>query len=231
MRNTDVRKGGERYVPLHIWRTVAFQNWYQAQKTAGNTLNSARVAWSHNVIEGLPPFFSILHVDITTKNGERKDNEVIICRPDTSLVVLYHKGATPLETKIVFVEEFRSPVANQSGCLLTLPGGSSLDQEKAPANVASEECYEEVRAHIPAHHLTTHSSRQLNSATLTHRAHLFSYQINDEQLAEVEARANEPMGISEMQEITRRKVLSLSEALSHPDIDWSIKGMLAEVLL
>ncbi len=39
------------------------------------------------------------------------------------------------------------------------------------------------------------------------------------------------MGIPELQEVTLRKVLTLGETLAHPDIDWSVKGMLAEVLL
>ena len=233
MRNEDVRTDGERYIPRHIWYSPSFQKWYRSQKNAGNTLNKGRVAWTHTTIPHQPPFFSVIHVDITTKNGERKDNEMIICRPDTSVIVLYHRHEEDelLQTKVVLVEEFRSSVTNQSGRVLTLPGGSSLDQGKAPADVVSEECYEEVRVHIPTSYLTTHSTRQLDPSTLTHRAHLFSYQLNDEQLMEIEARADEPMGIPELQEVTLRKVLTLGETLAHPDIDWSVKGMLAEVLL
>lgn len=38
-----LRTGGEREVPLHIWRTDSFQEWYSAQKQVGNRLDSARV--------------------------------------------------------------------------------------------------------------------------------------------------------------------------------------------
>jgi 8-oxo-dGTP pyrophosphatase MutT (NUDIX family) len=231
MTNNDVRTCGERHVPLHVWRTPAFQNWYKLQRLAGNTLNSARVAWVHNVIEELPPFFSILHVDVTTKDGERKDNEVIICRPDTSVVILYRKGALPLETKIVFIEEFRSPVANASGKVLTLPGGSSMNPQLFPAGVACEECYEEVGLHISPDKFIDHSARQLDAATLTHRAHLFSYELSEDELVNIMSDADKPLGVSEMQEVTRRKVLTLEEALARPDIDWSVKGMLSEVFL
>jgi hypothetical protein len=229
MKNEDVRTGGERYVPRHIWRTPAFQNWYTLQKGAGNTLNSARVAWAYNVLKGVPPFFSILHVDVTTSDGQRKDNEVIICRPDTSVTVLYRKGALLLETKIVFIEEFRSPVANTTGRLLTLPGGSSMNPHMPPAGIASEECYEEVGIHIPPSKFDDHGVRQLDGSTLTHRAHLFSYALPETELEQIMKAVDEPLGVSEMQEVTRRKILTLQEALAHPAIDWSIKGMLAEV--
>ncbi len=230
MINEDVRTDGERYVPRHIWYSHSFQHWYRSQKAAGNTLNKARVAWTHTIFKNESPFFSILHVDITTKDGERKDNEVIICRPDTSMVVLYHNepGETLLETKIVFVEEFRSPVLNGSGKVLTLPGGSS-PVRLSPENVAREECWEEVRISIAAKEFTTHTARQLDPSTMTHRAHLFSYQLNDAQISKIVTEADIAYGVTEMQEVTTRKVLTLKEALAHPDLDWSVKGMLTEV--
>lgn len=56
------RINGETEVPLHIWRLRAFQNWYQAQKNAGNRLDGARVEWighpyrSPDIIYILLPF-------------------------------------------------------------------------------------------------------------------------------------------------------------------------------
>src|SRR5262249_25537153 len=39
------RSGGECQVPLHVWRTENFQNWYASQKRAGNELRGANVEW------------------------------------------------------------------------------------------------------------------------------------------------------------------------------------------
>jgi hypothetical protein len=40
-----LRIGGERNVPLHIWRTSHFQQWLSAQKAAGNRLDGAQLEW------------------------------------------------------------------------------------------------------------------------------------------------------------------------------------------
>ncbi len=226
-----VRSGGERCVPLHIWRTPQFQNWYRELKAASNELRSARVEWTYNSISGRPPFFAILHVTIYIAAEDReRDNEVVILRPDTSVALLYHRGATLLETKIVLVEEFRSCVANRAGRVLTLPGGSSLVQSLSPSEVAHEECWEEVSISIPAAHFVSHDARQLDAATLSHKAHLFSYELSSEQLADIEARSSEPLGVPDFQEVTIRKVLTLEEVLNHPHIDWSVLGMITSVL-
>jgi len=39
----SVRTGGEREVPLHIWRTPVFQQWYQDQMKLGYRLDGAKV--------------------------------------------------------------------------------------------------------------------------------------------------------------------------------------------
>ncbi len=47
--NGALRVGGEREVPLYIWNTSHFKNWYNAQKQAGNRLDGAKVAWTFRV--------------------------------------------------------------------------------------------------------------------------------------------------------------------------------------
>ena len=37
------RRGGERGVPLHVWRTATFQAWYAAARAAGHRLDGARL--------------------------------------------------------------------------------------------------------------------------------------------------------------------------------------------
>lgn len=43
------RAGGQRHVPLLLWRTAGFQRWYCAQAAAGNSLLSARVVGTFRV--------------------------------------------------------------------------------------------------------------------------------------------------------------------------------------
>src|SRR5262249_48940732 len=57
------RRGGECQVPLHVWRTAAFQGWLAAQKQAGNVLCGARVEWVFRVKPTLVLYWA-LHVDI-----------------------------------------------------------------------------------------------------------------------------------------------------------------------
>ena len=70
------RTGGEREVPLHIWRTPSFQKWYKAQKDAGNRLDGARVVWTFRVgpLKDIV-FFWALHVDVfITKENRHNEN-------------------------------------------------------------------------------------------------------------------------------------------------------------
>src|SRR5690606_15358987 len=41
------RHGGQREVPLLVWRTAVFRGWLSAQEGAGNELRGARVEWTH----------------------------------------------------------------------------------------------------------------------------------------------------------------------------------------
>ena len=43
----NLRNGGEREVPLYIWRTAQFQEWYTEHFLTGNTLERVRVEWVH----------------------------------------------------------------------------------------------------------------------------------------------------------------------------------------
>ncbi|WJD95036.1 TIR domain-containing protein [Streptomyces antimycoticus] len=40
------RRAGERWVPLHLWRTPEFRRWYGRETGGGRTLRSAEVLWT-----------------------------------------------------------------------------------------------------------------------------------------------------------------------------------------
>lgn len=60
-----LRTGGERSVPLHIWRLPHFQGWFQAQVAAGNRLDGAKLLWSFRVGKNKGFTFGfVLYVDV-----------------------------------------------------------------------------------------------------------------------------------------------------------------------
>ncbi|MFF0524159.1 hypothetical protein ACFYTC_36145 [Actinomadura nitritigenes] len=123
----DSMTGGEQDVPSGIWRTPSFQRWYTAQRDAGNVLLGARPVWTSTINgESGAVFFWALHVRMHVAAEDRtKDNEIVISRPDVSVVALYRPGPSLDETTVVLVREFRSPASTPDGFVHELPGGSS----------------------------------------------------------------------------------------------------------
>ena len=72
------RTEGEREIPLFIWKTKSFQNWYQAQQQVGNRLDGAKLLWTFRVgPEKTIPFLWALHVRLfIASEGRTKVNEV-----------------------------------------------------------------------------------------------------------------------------------------------------------
>jgi 8-oxo-dGTP pyrophosphatase MutT (NUDIX family) len=131
--------GGEQDVPPEIWRTPSFQRWYTAQRDAGNVLLGARPVWKTTIDgESGTVFFWALHVRVHVVAEDRtKDNEIVISRPDVSVVVLYRPAPSLDETTVVFVREFRSPASTPDGYVHELPGGSSPAEAATPTAAAT----------------------------------------------------------------------------------------------
>jgi 8-oxo-dGTP pyrophosphatase MutT (NUDIX family) len=227
-----IRTDGERCVPLHIWRTASFQNWYQHLINAGNRLDSARVEWVFRVGPARQFIFAwVLHVDVyIAAEGRHKTNEVVIARPDISAILLYERR-TPLgDSRIVLVKEFRSPVSNNKGYVFELAGGSSWKMNQNPIEVAVEECHEEVGLRLEPDRFTLHQARQLAATALSHRAHLFSAELTSTEIDEVIQNAHVVYGEANTSERTWAVVTTYRDILNDTTIDWSMLGMIASVL-
>ncbi|MBD2895667.1 hypothetical protein amrb99_46060 [Actinomadura sp. RB99] len=135
----DSMTGGEQDVPSRIWRTPSFQRWYTAQRDAGNVLLGARPVWTSTINgESGAVFFWALHVRMHVAAEDRtKGNEIVISRPDVSVVALYRPGPSLDETTVVLVREFRSPASTPDGYVHELPGGSSPAKAATPAEPAT----------------------------------------------------------------------------------------------
>ncbi len=225
------RSAGEREVPLHVWRSDSFQRWYAAQTSAGNTLLGARQVWTFST--GPRKQFVLywaLHVRVYVRAEDRvKSNEVVISRPDISVLALYQPGATIDDTIIVLVREFRSPASTPDGLVHELPGGSG-PAAADPIDQAVSEAEEETGLAIDVQRLRAHGDRQLAATLSAHHARLFAAEITGDELARLRATRPEPHGASGTEQ-TRTEIATFGELRSSRLVDWATLGMIAEVLL
>lgn len=228
-----LREGGERNVPLYIWQTPSFQQWYKNLRQAGNRLDGARVEWTFRVGKNRSfVFFWVLHVDVYIACEDRhKTNEVVIARPDIAAVVAYRPADTLLDTDVVLIKEFRSPVSNSKGFVYEIPGGSSFKPGGNPRQLAADECGEETGLTIDAARMRQHDSRQLVATLSAHHAHLFSVELTEQEVGELRAMDGVAHGVEEDTERTYVEVKKLSEIMqADSGVDWSMLGMILSVV-
>jgi Nucleoside 2-deoxyribosyltransferase like len=219
------RAGGEREVPLLIWRTESFQLWYGAQRAAGNTLRAARVVWTFRGRTRAPAYWAVhVHVHVAAEDRVKR-NEVVISRPDMSVVALYRRGATPDDAMVVLVREFRSAATTPDGFVHGLPGGSGPGD---PLAQAVSELDEETGLVLEPGRLRAHGARQVAATVSAHRAHLFSAEITDGELERL--RTGGPHGVVADGERTHVEIHTYGEIRAGGLVDWATLGMLAEAL-
>lgn len=226
------RERGECDVPFYIWKTHSFQHWYSALRRAGNRLDGARVEWifrvgpQKNIV-----FLWILHVNVYVASEKRnKINEVVISRPDIATVLLYKPDANMMQSKIVLIREFRSPVANDTGYVWEVPGGSSFNQKNSLIQIAHDEVYEETGLVLERERMREHKQRQLAATFSAHTAFLFSYELTDEELKWLYSQKGIAHGEKESSERTYIEICTLEDIMRKQLVDWSMLGMICAVL-
>lgn len=223
------REGGERFVPLQIWRTDAYQSWYKAQDWAGNRLDDAKVLWSF-VPRGSENVFSfVMWVKVWIEAEQRyKENEWIFSRRDICTVVLYSKAE--YDPEIVLVKEFRSPVRNDDCFVLECPGGSANTKED-PINLAVNEVEEETSLQVDFWRMKFYGTKQVAATLSTHHSLLFGCELTDEEMNEAKeiAKSGKSFGLESDSERTYLYVCKLSE-LSDIGVDWATIGMVYTVM-
>ena len=226
------RKDGERCIPLHIWNTKSFQDWYGSVKKAGNRLDGAKVLWSFRVGKDMSIVFSwIVHADVyVTKEKRNKTNEFVFSRPDISTVCAYYPNEILTKTEILLIKEFRTPCSNDLGMVLEIPGGSSKDSTEGNISVAVHELKEEVGLDIEKKRFTAHQSRQIASTLSAHKAHLFSVELTDEEIKKVRKDVGKVRGVEEDTEKTYIELKTLQELINEETLDWSMLGMVLQAL-
>jgi hypothetical protein len=225
------RRGGERDVPLSIWKTHSFQRWYKAQTAADNELMGARLVWTFNIGDNAPfPLYWALHIRMNvTSEGRIKTNEVVISRPDISVMTLYQPGRRVDDTNIVLIREFRSPASTPDGLVHELPGGSGPEASQLDQVVRETE--EEVGLAIDKRRVRAYGSRQLAATVSAHQAYLFAAKITDEELSLLRSMQSIPHGKAGDTERTWTEIRTFREIRQSQFVDWATIGMITEILL
>jgi 8-oxo-dGTP pyrophosphatase MutT (NUDIX family) len=223
---------GERQVPLMIWSTPQFQNWYCQHRQIGNQLLEAKLLWVFCVPAVNFTFAYALHVKVWIAAEQRvKSNEFILSRPDISAVVAYWRHPTDwLASEIILIKEFRAPACRADGFVYELPSGSSFKLHE-PLPIAVKELYEETGLQIAMERFRYIDSKQLAATWSTHKATLYAIELN---AAEIErarqlALTQSTFGKAQMTELTYLKVCQLREVGKY--VDWSMEGMIYRVIL
>ncbi len=232
-QNKATRTGGERDVPLYIWNTPHFQNWYSAQRAAGNRLDGVKVLSVFRTGRHKQKIFAwAMRVNVFVASEDRnKSNEIIFSRPDISSVVLFKKRTKLENTDVIVVREFRSPAANSDCFIRDLPGGSSFSRTRASKEVAVQELLEETGFTINPDRLIEVSTRQLLGTFLTHKGKLFMAEINDAELKYFKDQCDTVHGEANTSERTFVEVVKYRDLLNEDLVDWSTLGMISAAIL
>ncbi|MET0233031.1 MAG: nucleoside 2-deoxyribosyltransferase domain-containing protein [Kibdelosporangium sp.] len=215
------RQGGERHVPLLAWRMPTLRHWLATQRAAGNALLDGKLLWVHR------KFLWAYHARLAvTAENRVKHNEIVLGRPDVVSIVAYRKGETPGQNEVVLVREFRSPSCAPDGYVHELPGGGVLQGE--PIDQAAHELHEETGLRVARERLVPGQVRQVLATLSTHRVHVFTVELTEDELAGVRANPG-PFGVLEDSERTFVEVRTYSEILGSGDVDWAVVGVLASV--
>lgn len=239
VRPGGARRGGERAVPLLLWRSPAFQRWYRALRAAGNRLDDVEVEWCYRprAAPGRPPLVFAMRPRVYVRGERRhKAGEVVVGRSDVSATVLYVPAPRLLDIEVVLVREFRSAVANPTGYVWELPGGSAenaAEREHDPRATAAREVQQETGLAISPTQLepVPLTARQLAATILCHRAHLYRAVLADEQLKGL--RAAEKAGRSFGANPGERcyvTIKTVAEVMQSGCVDWGQVGMILSAL-
>ena len=230
-----LRTGGERDIPLNIWRMRAFQNWYQSQTNAGNRLDGAKIEWISRVLNNPKAIFMVaLRPNIYVVSEDRnKFNDPVVIRLDISSVVLYKIRADLFNSEVVLIKEFRSAASTPDGFIWELPGGSSPYLEN-PLEVAIEEVREEVGLEIEADRFRQVGSRQMAGTLSGHKSHTYAVELTEAELTWLKNQKGLPHGSDYPHNSTGERiyteVVTLKEVISNPGIDFANLGMILTAL-
>lgn len=225
------RVGTETFIPLYVWKTKEFQQWYQSQKNVGNELKWATVNYLFKMPKTKKVFFWVLHAHVYIKAEDRvKEIEFIISRSNMCSAVLYKKDNIDIyNSEVVLIKEFRTPVNNSECMVYEIPGGSYVS-EKENIDIIHSEIMEETGLNIDKNKLTFIEERQCMSTLSIHRNYLYCLELTESEMDKVKAKKDQTFGVEEDTELTYVEVFKLKDILNSNLLDWNNIGMILRVL-
>ena len=227
------RVDGERYVPLMVWNTPSFKSWYHAQTEAGNVLEKAKLLYTFRPGFKDFVFLWVLKVEVYITSEKRsKTNEFVLARTDTSSVVMwYPEGESIEEYQVILIKEFRSPATTSDGFIYENAGGSAHDPKNDSFDTAIEEVHEETGLMLDSKRLKFIQARQVCGTLSSHKNHLHSYQLNEEELKWLKSQDGIVHGVEEDTERSFVTIHSVKDILESADVDWANLGQILSIIV
>lgn len=224
------RSDAECLIPLDIWRTRHFQQWYASQTAAGHALEDVlKMEWVLRVgPDKAFPLWIALHVAIRVSGENRvKSNESVIIRPSIVTVCAYCLGKTRDQDRFIMVKEYRTSVMNEQGFVFELPGGSSFKPDVDPLSLAVAELEQETGLRLSPDRFRIVGQRQLAATLVANKALLMAVELG---LAEMDAIAAQPgrmYGDRSETEQTYLYVLTRQEIMEGSSVDYVTLGQIS----
>lgn len=242
LKNGEARKGGEVLVPLVLWRSKQFQDWYTHMFSGDSQGNELRgfdlktiLCFSgrrSKITDETEIFGFAAHVNIWVEREKReKSNEWIFSRTATSYVIPYYVNKETGKREYVLVREFRSPANNESGYVYELPGGSAPDDTLNPLENAKQELFEETGIKVDdISRFKVVGNRQTFATFSTNRIFATKIELTEEEFLAAKKRADDKvqLGADDGERINLFIVTEtdlLNSDSEHP-VDWSTLGMI-----
>lgn len=225
------RSGTDVLIPLNVWNHQGFKNWHKSVYDIGNSIADIKTEYVKHVNDNI--FFVSIWAKIYIRDENRyKDNEIAFMRSDISSCVLFRKDKNNiLNSDIVLIKEFRTPVNNITGKVWEIAGGSSFKNDISAFNIIIEEIQEELGINIDSERLMYYQARQLQATTLTHKSHLYYCELNDAEIDYLISQKDIVKGNISETERTYTEVVKLSSILNTEVVDWSNLGQILSIIL
>lgn len=221
------REGIECLIPMHIFKSKQFQDWYQSHKKNGNKLTDFHSEYEFVMPKMKKLFLTIFKPDVWIKGENRiKDNEFVVARSNMSYICAYHKN-TNGQAEVLLCDEFRTPAVNEESRIYELIGGSSFNPSDDELEVACHEFEEETGVAISKDRFKKIDIKQSAGTLCSHQIALFAIELTDEEIDHFRNDHN-VHGVEEDTERVHLHVMSLNNALKK--VDWTNSGMILSAI-
>ncbi|MBD2461346.1 nucleoside 2-deoxyribosyltransferase domain-containing protein [Oscillatoria sp. FACHB-1407] len=226
------RSHAECLIPLEIWQTRHFQQWYSSQTSAGHSLEDVpNIEWVFRVgADKSFPLLLAIHVAMKVKGEERiKSNEAVIIRPSIVTVCVYCLGKTRNRDRFVLIKEYRTSALNAQGFVFELPGGSSFKPGIELSELAMEELEEETGMRFSQDRFRMVTQRQIVATLVANEALLMAIELEPAEMDAIAAQARQTYGNFSETEQTYLHVFTREQIMEGGFVDFVTLGQIALV--